>query len=152
YWPWVQLLREALSTAPPESQSSIIEDGALQLASLIPELRDMIGKVSSKSMQASRTTRFLLFDGVSRFIRSISRDSPICLLIDDLQFSDSGSLALFEHISRDLRDSRIFLVGSFRDTGIHAVQSLAQAVSAAALGDSCRVLELTALPQTGILD
>ncbi len=150
YWPWVQILRESLASAPPESQSSIIDDGALQLASLIPELREVIGKVSSKALKESRTTRFLLFDGVSRFIQSTSLGSPVGLLIDDLQFCDSGSLALFEHVARGLRDSRVFLVGSFRDTGIPASPDLAHAIFATAHSDSCRVLELTALPLAGI--
>ena len=134
------------------SRSSIIDDGALQLASLIPELRAAISDVSSKSLEESRTTRFLLFDGVSRFLRSMSINSPLCLLLDDLQFSDPGSLSLFEHIARDLRDARILLIGAYRDIDARALHQLGHAISVTAHIDSCRVLELNALPLEGIED
>src|SRR5262249_34879529 len=146
YWPWVQALRESLQDAPPESQSSIIEDGAIQLASLIPELRSAIRTVSTKALETSRTTRFLLFDGVRRFIKSVSRDAPICLLIDDLHFCDPGSLALFTHLTRELRDARVLIVGAFREAEVLASPHLSQTLSESALGDGCRILELTALP------
>jgi len=150
YWPWVQILREAISSASPESRSTIVNDGALQLASLVPELQELISASSPRSLEDSRTTRFLLFDRVSKFIRSIALDSPLCLLFDDMHFSDPASLGLFEHLARALRDSRVLLVGTYRDIGSLSSPELVSAVAGTAQLSGCRLMELNALPISGI--
>src|SRR5262249_17016276 len=124
YWPWVEMLRQALPEELQEAQSLLIDDGVIRLASMVPALRSPL-RASAKSPDYPRPTRFLLFDGVIQFIRSISIASPICLLFDDLQLSDAGSLSLFAHVARELRDARVFLVGTYRDIEVGAANDVA---------------------------
>jgi DNA-binding winged helix-turn-helix (wHTH) protein/tetratricopeptide (TPR) repeat protein len=150
YWPWVQALRESIAGASQESRASMIDDGAIQLASLIPELRAVTKAVDQGSLADSRSTRFLLFDGVSEFIKRVAMDTPVCILLDDLQFSDSATQQLFAHLASDLRNARVLLVGALRNADAQLEKRLAHILSVAASSDCCRVLELTALPPDSV--
>ncbi len=47
-------------------------------------------------------------------LKALCRHQPVLLVLDDLQWTDAKSLSLLFHISRQLRDSRLLLLGLFR--------------------------------------
>ena len=55
-----------------------------------------------------------IFEQYGAVLRTLSKDRPLILLLDDLQWADSGSLNLLFHLARELKDSRILLLGTFR--------------------------------------
>jgi len=55
-----------------------------------------------------------LFDQYTRVLHSLSREKPLLLVLDDLQWIDEGSASLFFHIGRQITGHRILAVGSFR--------------------------------------
>jgi serine/threonine protein kinase/predicted ATPase len=59
-----------------------------------------------------------IFEQYTRVIQSVSEEKPMLIVLDDLQWIDSGSANLFFHIARQIKGSRIFIIGSFRKTEI----------------------------------
>lgn len=59
-----------------------------------------------------------LFEQYTRVLQALSIEKPLLLLLDDLQWIDTGSASLLFHIGRQIKDSRILLVGSYRPTEI----------------------------------
>jgi predicted ATPase len=57
-----------------------------------------------------------LFEQVSRVLLTLARNHPLLLLVDDVQWADSGSISLLFHLGRRLAGSRILLVGAYRPT------------------------------------
>jgi ABC-type oligopeptide transport system substrate-binding subunit/DNA-binding SARP family transcriptional activator/energy-coupling factor transporter ATP-binding protein EcfA2 len=55
-----------------------------------------------------------LFTQVTRVLRAIAQPSPLVLLVDDLQWADTGSINLLFHLARELGGSRLFIVGAYR--------------------------------------
>lgn len=55
-----------------------------------------------------------LFEQVTRLLRGISRQAPLVLIVDDLQWADVGSISLLFHLGRQLAGSRILLIGAYR--------------------------------------
>ena len=55
-----------------------------------------------------------LFEQVSRLFSVVSRQRPLILLLDDLQWIDSGSAALLFHLMRRLAHSRLLIVAAYR--------------------------------------
>ena len=47
-------------------------------------------------------------------LKALSKDRTLILVLDDLQWADSGSLNLLFHLARQLTDSRILLLGTYR--------------------------------------
>lgn len=65
-----------------------------------------------------------LFYAVTGFLQAVAAAAPVALLIDDLHWADSSSLALFQHLARHTRGNRVFLLGTFRDVEVGYQQVL----------------------------
>ena len=59
-----------------------------------------------------------IFEQYTRVIQSVAEEKPLLIVLDDLQWIDAGSANLFFHIARQIKGSRIFIIGSFRTTEI----------------------------------
>jgi tetratricopeptide (TPR) repeat protein len=55
-----------------------------------------------------------LFDEYTSVLTRAAEDSPIVLVIDDLQWADAGSIALLWHLVRRLDRMRVVLIGAYR--------------------------------------
>jgi DNA-binding SARP family transcriptional activator len=55
-----------------------------------------------------------LFEEVTRFFVTLARHRPLVLLLDDLQWIDTGSAALLFHLTRRLAHSRLLLLAAYR--------------------------------------
>jgi predicted ATPase/DNA-binding SARP family transcriptional activator/predicted negative regulator of RcsB-dependent stress response len=55
-----------------------------------------------------------LFGQVTRVLQTLARQHPLILVLDDLQWADSGSLSLLFHLMRHLTGHRILILGAYR--------------------------------------
>jgi DNA-binding SARP family transcriptional activator/predicted ATPase len=55
-----------------------------------------------------------LFKQYTGVLRTLARQVPMVLVVDDLQWADAGSISLLFHLGRQLAGSRILLVGAYR--------------------------------------
>jgi predicted ATPase len=55
-----------------------------------------------------------LFDQYTNVLHSLAQDRTLILFLDDLQWADSASLNLLFHLVRQLKESRLLFVGTFR--------------------------------------
>jgi len=78
--------------------------------------RDLRALVERKDAVPADTTlqQSSLLEQTTRVLRGISRESPLLLLIDDLQWADSGTINALFHLGRRVGDSRILLLGAYR--------------------------------------
>lgn len=60
----------------------------------------------------------LIMDNITRGIVRISGEKPLLFVLDDLQWADSSSLALLHYMSRNIRSSRVLVVGAYRTEDI----------------------------------
>jgi tetratricopeptide (TPR) repeat protein/energy-coupling factor transporter ATP-binding protein EcfA2 len=55
-----------------------------------------------------------LFEQFTRVLQTLSRQQPLLLVLDDLQWADSGSISLLFHLGRRIEGNRILVVGAYR--------------------------------------
>ena len=55
-----------------------------------------------------------LFEQYAKVMLALTRQGPLLLVLDDLQWADTGSINLLFHLGRRLQDSRILIVGVYR--------------------------------------
>ncbi len=55
-----------------------------------------------------------IFDQYTGVLRALAKERVIVLILDDLQWADTGSLNLLFHLGRELKESHILLVGTYR--------------------------------------
>lgn len=125
YWPWIQILRSCGSSTA-FAQHAIPAGGARLLARLVPEFEPAAqGAVSQpasldsparvRQPNESEAERFLLFDAVASFLRSLSLEVPLLVILDDVHAADEASLLLLRAVARQLRQMRVFLFVTYRD-------------------------------------
>jgi DNA-binding SARP family transcriptional activator len=115
YWPWVQSLRGLIRDGPSEVRAQL-GAGAIEIAQLLPELRDVFPDLAQPATTPEPdVARFRLFEAVSAYLGGVARDRPLVVVLDDLHAADEPSLLLLRFLSRHLGDSRFLLVGTYRD-------------------------------------
>ena len=131
YWPWVQVLRPLLR-AGHDDVAQVLGSRLACVAQIVPELRtatpgaDAI--VSSEVLDAP-AARFSLFESVAEAVRQRAARVPVVMVFDDLHAADEASLQLLRFVSRELRDARLLLVGTYRDVEVQRDAERAELVS-----------------------
>ncbi len=115
YWPWTQSLRAYLRRADPGAVRRQLGAHAPEIAQIVPELREHFPGLPASEAVESEAGRFRLFDAAASVLRTIAAERPVALVLDDLQAADEPSLLLLRYVASTLADSRILVVGTFRD-------------------------------------
>jgi DNA-binding SARP family transcriptional activator len=117
FWPWTQPLAGYVRGADPEELRKLLGRGASELATLLPELRDIVGDVPPTAIRDPDALRFRQFDAVAGFLRALAaRERPLLLVLDDLHAADEPSLLLLQFLARTIADGRVMVIGAYRDT------------------------------------
>ena len=76
--------------------------------------------------------RFEMFEAVTDLLAAAAAATGLVVVLDDLQWADPGSLQLLVHLTRGLADSRLLVVGAYRDTETGGREALRRALAALA--------------------
>jgi DNA-binding SARP family transcriptional activator len=115
YWPWVQSLRAYVRGREAEELRVELGEGAPDLAQLLPEIRELFPGLPAPQSPESEGARFRLFDAASTFLKAAAQAGPVVLVFDDLHAADEPSLLLLRFLARELGDTRLLVVGAYRD-------------------------------------
>ncbi len=85
-------------------------------SNLSAKLSERIGKKPNKESPKvdPALDQEKIFEQYAAVLKVLSKDRTLILVLDDLQWADSGSLNLLFHLARQLKDSRVMLVGTYR--------------------------------------
>jgi DNA-binding SARP family transcriptional activator/tetratricopeptide (TPR) repeat protein len=150
YWPWVQSLRVLVRETEPEALRHQLGAGAADLASLLPELRELFPDIAETPALAPESARFRLFEAVSSLLRSAAQARPLVLVLDDLHAADESSLLLLQFLARGLDESRLFVIGAYRDVDPTPTAPLTLAVTEVVREPGTRKLELAGLDKRDV--
>jgi PAS domain S-box-containing protein len=122
-----QLLSES-DTQLKQWQSKILaavgENGQL-LIEVIPELEQIIGKqpaIAELSGSAAQNRFNLLFQNFIQVFTT--REHPLVMFLDDLQWADSASLNLLKLLMAQSNCGYLFIIGAYRDNEVFAAHLL----------------------------
>ena len=132
YQPWIQVGRshawaDNLAELAPDTQGI-----GPELARIFPELRQLpnVAEQEENDEQVDpEAAQFRLFDAYTRFVRAMSVRSPILIALDDLHWTDKGSLLLLQHLARELSRMRVLIVCTYRDTDLVRTHPLSEALA-----------------------
>ena len=85
-------------------------------SNLSTKLSERVGKKSGKDSPKVDPTldHERIFEQYAAVLKALAKEHPLALVLDDLQWADSGSLNLLFYLTRQLKDSRILLLGTYR--------------------------------------
>ena len=67
---------------------------------------------------------------LQRFVLDLATDRPLLIVLEDMHWSDQGSLDALRHLSRHVGEIPAFLIATFRDDGGTARHALAEMLPA----------------------
>ncbi len=147
YWPWVQVLRSAAASIQADADlRDALDIGGADILELVPALRSRLHDIEPPTaLSDPAQTRFRLFGSVARFLINASQRSPLVIVLDDLHWADVPSLRLLEHLAQELAESRILLIGTYRDTDLSRRHRLSDTLGALARTPRLLRVHLTGL-------
>jgi predicted ATPase len=112
YWPFITMLREALSQSDGVPWLALMGDGAADLAQALSDLRAWLPAPQPMPDIEPAAARFRFFDSMLRFFRRACQHAPMLIMIDDLQLADAPSIQLFAFLARHADDGRLLLTAA----------------------------------------
>ncbi len=130
YWPWVQAIRAYLRAADRDLAVGQMGSGANEIATLLPEVAELVPAASHSVSVDPTADRFRLFDATATFLRKIAENEPLVVILDDLQAADVPSLLLLQFVTDQLAESRILIVATYRDVEVSPDHPLSTTLAA----------------------
>ena len=128
YWPWVQAIRSYVRDAEPEKLSTEMGAGAADIAEVVSDVKTQLPGLQPAPQLEPEQARFRLFDSITAFLRSASEARPLVVVLDDLHWADKPSLLLLQFVVREIANSRLMIIGTYRDMELSRQHPLAESL------------------------
>jgi predicted ATPase len=121
-WNILPAAAQALVEAGPDLIDTFVPRAALlrRARACSPGRPDWLARLDELAERKSTGTGMLsaqqsdLFEQYSKVLQALARQVSLVLVLDDLQWSDLGSISLLFHLGRKLAGCRILIVGAYR--------------------------------------
>jgi len=117
---WKEVVKDYLETCTPEQLYRVIGYYPAEVAKLVPELSQKLRSIPQSLPISPEQEQNRLFEAVSQLITNISRETPLLVVLDDLQWTDPSSLLLLHYLARGVQKTPLLLLGAYRSTDIDA--------------------------------
>ena len=121
---WKEVIKDYLEACNPEQLYRVIGYYPAEVAKLVPELSHRLRTIPQSLPISTEQEQNRLFEAVSQFITNISRETPLIVVLDDLQWTDPSSLLLLHYLARGVQKTPLLLLGAYRSTDIDAKHPL----------------------------
>jgi transcriptional regulator with XRE-family HTH domain len=128
YLPFVEALTSYVSGRGLDALRADVGQNALALASMVPEVAERL-QVDLPSQRVSEDDRWRLWQGVAGLLRNAARAQPLLLVLEDLHDADRATLDLLVNLVRNLTESRVLIVGTYRDLEVDHKHPLSTALA-----------------------
>jgi tetratricopeptide (TPR) repeat protein len=124
YLPFLEALRGWVRGRDPERLRAALGAMAPELAKLAPEIEAKLGPLPPNPPLSPAEERLRLFDHVVRFLGALADERGLLLVLDDLHWADHGTLALLHYLLRQARESRLMVLGMYREAELDRAHPL----------------------------
>jgi predicted ATPase len=150
YAPFAEALDRLLLASPAGSLAEPLADAGAQLRRLSTHVdRHLPATGTADEADALRRA---LFDAVTGFLRRLTMDRPIALILEDLHWAQLPALAMLEHVLVGCADVRMLVVATFRTTEPDRSDELVTRLAELHRFDGVRRLDLGGLDTEAIAE
>jgi signal transduction histidine kinase/tetratricopeptide (TPR) repeat protein len=146
YLPWVSILEKLVSGGYSKATKKLSAEAGL-LARIVPgfsEKSDLPIELPNQYQDQKS-----ILEAVTRFLNHYDR--PVMLILEDLQYADSETIEMLQHIGEWAHQSRLLVFGVFRDDELNAAHPLKILLSHAHLVDQESFHQVSSAPAIELL-
>ena len=125
----MQVIRSCVDRRDLGQLQTTMGAGAADIGELVPEVFQKLPGLEPPPALAPEAARFRLFDSITRFFKNAGRSQPLVLVLDDIHWADEPSLQLLQFVARELEDSRLMVVGCYRDVELSRQHPLSETLA-----------------------
>ena len=142
----MQIVSASISRFDADIVRQALGRNAGVIADVVPEVAAVVPDLEEPPLPSDPNAgQFRLYNAIASFLRSLARQNPLVLVLEDLHWADKGTLQLLEFIAQDQSDSHTLILGTYRDTEVTADHSLFYT-----LGDLTRSRHFTRITLAGL--
>ncbi len=113
---WEEVIKDYLEICTPEQLYRVIGSYPIEVSKLAPQLKQKLRTFPQSFPLSPEHSRDRLFEAVTQFITNISKEAPLLVILDDLQWTDQSSLLLMHYLARGVYKESLLILGAYRDT------------------------------------
>jgi class 3 adenylate cyclase/tetratricopeptide (TPR) repeat protein len=151
YQLFAEALRHYVTHASEDQLRAHIEEHGSELSRLVPALASRIPDLPASKATDSDAERYLLFAAVVGLLATVSKDQPVVLVLDDLQWADKGSLLLLRHLTATEQAMRLLILGTYRDSELSQSHALRETLGVLRRNTDVSRIELAGLDDSGVI-
>jgi DNA-binding SARP family transcriptional activator/tetratricopeptide (TPR) repeat protein len=121
FGPIAQVIRTALDR-PDRDTANIPAYILSDLLALAPQLRPRYADVSRNPTLDPIFERQRLFDSFAFWLEILAQNQPFLLLIEDIHWADSETIALLRHLAIQFKNSQLMLVLTYREKEVELME------------------------------
>lgn len=126
YFLWREVIKDYLHSCTPEQLNKVMSSYPAELYKIVPEIKQKLGRIPESLIISPESGRDRIFESFSQVVANISKDAPLLIILDNLQWVDQTSLLLLHYVVHIVSAERLFLLGAYRsDVEIHGKRPLA---------------------------
>lgn len=118
YLPWIEALRHFLDHVADEGLPTLDPTVVAPLGRLLPGLAERLGSSGSLALGTPGGDQYALVASVTRLVEAIAARHATVVVLDDLHWADDASLLLLRQVVTTLPDSRLLVIGTYRETDL----------------------------------
>jgi class 3 adenylate cyclase len=152
YGPFAEAIMEYARDANRAELGTLLGKRAPILARIAPALRELLGDIPQPVALDKEEERLRLFEAVAQFLISAAQHAPLVLILDDLHWTDRGTVAMLSHVAHFVSANPILLIGAYRDAEVDRKHHLAVALAGISRLHNFDSLELKGLQGEEVTD
>ncbi len=151
YGPFVEAISHYVTHAPEEALRAPVPSLGSELAKMVPALQQRLGELPAPQSADPDTERYLLFNAVVSLLDHVSKDKPLVLVLDDLQWADKPSLQLLRYVVANTTALRLLIMGTYRHSELSSPHPLTEALASLRRESKVSRIALSGLDDNGVL-
>lgn len=149
---WSEVIKEYVTVSTPEQVWRVIGLYPAEVCKLVPEVKQKLVAVPQSAPISPEHERHRVFEAVSQFITNISKETPLLVILDDLQWADQSSLLLLHYLARGIQDEPLVILCAHRESDINEKHPLSSILMELNRERSVRAISLKRMSPNDITD
>jgi predicted ATPase len=149
YLPFLEAIGNYLRNADLKSVREQLGHSRRELALLFPKLG---GDLAPADTGDPIQNKLRLFEAVLELLNLAAAQSGLLVVLEDLHWADASTRELLDYLTRQLRNTRIMVLGTYRQDELHRKHPLLAMVQGWRRAGAASILGLAPLPPARVAD